>query len=109
MDMGTHSQMVMATWCRFSCLRSGLFYSTLVMARIIRRFGAWRTMIASGAAQMIGLISLPWLQSAPFACIVVMHAFITTANTTCFTTTISAVRCPTRPRARAQDGTTHNM
>ena len=80
----------------------GLGYSTLFMARVIKFLGVKRAMIGSALVQFAAIVALPRLQFAPFACVVLLHAILNVANTTCFTTTISAVNniCSRYPHQR---------
>ena len=79
-----------------------LAYTTLFMAKVIKRCGARRAMLASALLQMLTLILLPCLQSAPFILIVIINAVLEVSNVTCFTCTIAAVNnvCSRFPHKR---------
>lgn len=82
----------------------GLVYSTLLMARVIKRFGPKCTMQLSGVAQGVALLALPRTQLAPFWVVVALNAALEMANVTCFTCTITAVNnvCARYPHKRGQ-------
>ena len=80
----------------------GLLWSTLGMARAVRRLGHRRMLISSSLLQLLVVPNLPRLQGAPFALIALAQTLIQCANATSFSCTIAAVNnvCARHPRRR---------
>lgn len=80
----------------------GLLWSTLGMARAVKRLGNRRMLISSSLMQLLLVPNLPRMQGAPFALVALAQTLIQCANATSFSCTIAAVNnvCARYPRRR---------
>ena len=80
----------------------GLLWSTLGMARAVKRLGNRRMLVSSSLMQLLLVPNLPRMQGAPFALVALAQTLIQCANATSFSCTIAAVNnvCARYPRRR---------